>query len=582
VGWDSVPPATMPARSVRINAIYEINQYTVTYEDDDGNVLGSETLDYGSALTIPSAPEKEGYTFKGWSSAATTMPDADVTIKAQYEAIEYTVTFSDGESTISTAQVKFGDPVTPPSAPDKDGFEFESWSGLPATMPASDVTVTAVYSEIEEEVEEETPDEPTTETPSTPGTSGGNGGVITTRPVTPTTPTIPEIPNEIPEVDLPANPDPVITRIRVEGITLDVSIIPGQPIGALPEAQLPGYNFTGWMNAITGEMLTPESVIENPEFVVLTPIFEKAPNIFDAARRVFSTIVTPPSNVVTNDNTTRTDNILSTNQYGSDVIDTVVTATGVLVEVRADGTALVDLVNEKRPITIDATQFDLTTINVSYIVGTTIPEFDDDWSPYQGEPFLSNQAAQSVYIKVQDAAGAHQVTYLKEATFISNPELIPVRDIIETSENRTTQITELVFTKENTFVSRVEYDGELVDLFVIDPGEESDLLEVVVRYQANAYNESILIGVNAATWREVILKPVEAMGIYIREGDNVPFTIEYRFADNTSTIESFNVVKSNTIVDIVMTPEPNPLLLSILAGMVTMTLGVQLLYRKKA
>jgi hypothetical protein len=53
VGWDSVPPATMPARSVRINAIYEINQYTATYEDDEGNVLGSETLDYGSALTIP-------------------------------------------------------------------------------------------------------------------------------------------------------------------------------------------------------------------------------------------------------------------------------------------------------------------------------------------------------------------------------------------------------------------------------------------------------------------------------------------------------------------------------------------------
>jgi hypothetical protein len=218
---------------------------------------------------------------------------------------------------------------------------------------------------------------------------------------------------------------------------------------------------------------------------------------------------------------------------------------------------------------------------VSYIVGTTIPEFDDDWTPYQGEPFLSNQPSQSVYIKVQDGSGTHQVSYLKEATFISNPELIPVRDIIETSANRTEQIEELVLTKENTFVSRVEYDGEMVDLFVIDPDEETNLIEVVVRYQANEYNESILIGVNAATWKEVILKPVEAMGIYIREGDNVPFTIEYRFADNTSSYETFNVVKTNTIVDIVIPAAPNQLLMAILAGLVTMTFTVQLLYIKK-
>jgi hypothetical protein len=101
------------------------------------------------------------------------MPDADITIKAEYEAIEYTVTFSDGESTISSAQVKFGDPVTPPSAPEKEGFEFENWSGIPSRCLPEDVTVTAVYTEIEEEPEEETPEEPTTETPSTPGTSGG-------------------------------------------------------------------------------------------------------------------------------------------------------------------------------------------------------------------------------------------------------------------------------------------------------------------------------------------------------------------------------------------------------------------------
>jgi hypothetical protein len=135
----------------------------------------------------------------------------------------------------------------------------------------------------------------------------------------------------------------VITRIRIEGEVIDVPVTPGQPLGNLPIPTLEGYVFKGWMNAVTGEMLNAESIIENPEFVVLTPIFEKAPNILDAARRVFNTIITPPSEAVTNDNTTRTDNISATNEYGIDILDTITTNNGLVIEVRVDGTAMIEL-----------------------------------------------------------------------------------------------------------------------------------------------------------------------------------------------------------------------------------------------
>jgi uncharacterized repeat protein (TIGR02543 family) len=67
-----------------LKAHWKINQYTVTFMDGD-TVLQKTTADYGTAITAPENPTKEGYIFKGWDiDVPATIPAGDLTITAQW------------------------------------------------------------------------------------------------------------------------------------------------------------------------------------------------------------------------------------------------------------------------------------------------------------------------------------------------------------------------------------------------------------------------------------------------------------------------------------------------------------------
>ena len=66
-------------------AKWNINQYTITFDTDGGSAVSSITQDYGTVITKPLDPTKEGYTFTGWDiSIPNTMPAYDMTIKAKW------------------------------------------------------------------------------------------------------------------------------------------------------------------------------------------------------------------------------------------------------------------------------------------------------------------------------------------------------------------------------------------------------------------------------------------------------------------------------------------------------------------
>ena len=142
-GWGTVA-ATVPAKDVTYTGSYTINKYTVTFKID-GKVIYSESLPYGSKITAPEAPAKEGYTFNGWGAVATTVPAKDVTYTSSYTVNKYVLTFIADGITIKTEQVAYGTKITAPEAPAKEGHTFDSWKDLPTTMPAKDVTTHATY-----------------------------------------------------------------------------------------------------------------------------------------------------------------------------------------------------------------------------------------------------------------------------------------------------------------------------------------------------------------------------------------------------------------------------------------------------
>lgn len=150
-GWDLAFDNV--TSDLTVVAQYSINTYTVTFDLDGGSHLGggalTQTIDYGLAATVPVFAVPVGTTFAGWSSSFDTVT-ADLTVTALYNISQYTLTFnSAGGSAIAPVTANFGTAITAPADPTREGYIFTGWSPvLPATMPASNTTVTAQWTEV--------------------------------------------------------------------------------------------------------------------------------------------------------------------------------------------------------------------------------------------------------------------------------------------------------------------------------------------------------------------------------------------------------------------------------------------------
>ena len=69
--------------------VWNTNQYTITFDTNGGSEIAPITQDYGTAITAPADPTREGYTFIGWDrEIPTTMPAENITLKAKWKDIE--------------------------------------------------------------------------------------------------------------------------------------------------------------------------------------------------------------------------------------------------------------------------------------------------------------------------------------------------------------------------------------------------------------------------------------------------------------------------------------------------------------
>ena len=138
----------MPAENITITAQWKINQYTIKFDTAGGSEIAPITQDYGTAITAPANPTREGYTFMGWDKQIpATMPAENVTITAQWEINQYTITFNTaGGSTVAPITQDFGTAITAPANPTKVGYTFTGWDKeIPATIPAENITITAQW-----------------------------------------------------------------------------------------------------------------------------------------------------------------------------------------------------------------------------------------------------------------------------------------------------------------------------------------------------------------------------------------------------------------------------------------------------
>ena len=150
-GWDRDIPATMPAENMTVTAKWKVNQYTITFDTNGGSEITPITQDYGTAITAPANPTREGYTFIGWDKAIpATMPAENMIITAKWKVNQYTITFdSNGGSEIAPITQDYGTVIAAPANPTREGYTFIGWDkAFPTTMPAEDLTITAQWRDI--------------------------------------------------------------------------------------------------------------------------------------------------------------------------------------------------------------------------------------------------------------------------------------------------------------------------------------------------------------------------------------------------------------------------------------------------
>ena len=139
-------------KGMTLTAKWTANSYTITFDTNGGSAVAPITQDYGTDITAPAAPTKTGYTFMGWEpEIPATMPAEDMTITAKWSINQYTVTFdTDGGSAVAPITQDYGTAITAPADPTREGYTFIGWDkAIPTTMPAENMTITAKWKDSE-------------------------------------------------------------------------------------------------------------------------------------------------------------------------------------------------------------------------------------------------------------------------------------------------------------------------------------------------------------------------------------------------------------------------------------------------
>lgn len=243
-GWIGMPAdGKMPAEELIVHADWQVNKHDITLdagegEFSNGSSIAAETdVPYGTALSgiVPASnPVRKGYEFKGWldmdgddATIPDTMPDHDVELTAKWEIKSAKVTFDAGEGAFTDGEKTkessgdYGSDIEVPADPEREGFDFKGWEGLPedGKIPEEDITVKAIW-------------EAKPEVKTYKLTINANGGTIDGQPS-------------------------IVKNLKE-----------GEATGSVSEPVRDGYKFTGWDKTIP-ETMPAEDVTVNATWEAL-------------------------------------------------------------------------------------------------------------------------------------------------------------------------------------------------------------------------------------------------------------------------------------------------------------------------
>lgn len=131
--------------------------YTITFECNGGSKISPISMQAGAEITPPPPPVREGFTFAGWRNENSNfapyftfglMPERNIILYADWDALFYTVTFVIGEgaerqsgSLVQT--IPYAGSAVPPLCK-RVGYELTGWQGE-YTSITKNTTITAIW-----------------------------------------------------------------------------------------------------------------------------------------------------------------------------------------------------------------------------------------------------------------------------------------------------------------------------------------------------------------------------------------------------------------------------------------------------
>ncbi len=122
----------------------------ITVKDNEfGSVIGDGEYKVGQIVTLEAAPI-ERYKFLGWSNDVTINPyvfdaETDITLEALFIPDTHVLSFVIDGDCFAKFELFEGDDVAAPEVTPREGYIFNGWSEIPATMPAKDVIVVGKF-----------------------------------------------------------------------------------------------------------------------------------------------------------------------------------------------------------------------------------------------------------------------------------------------------------------------------------------------------------------------------------------------------------------------------------------------------
>lgn len=142
-GWSELPPM-MPGQDVEVSGCFTYSISYVLNTDGHEEELRRDTLFYGAKTTIPEAPKVDGYKVE-WDGVPATMPARDTVVVGRYVPRKFAMSYVIDGELLRCDSITYGSPVTPPDAPEREGYTFAGWKGVPQTMPSRHLVATGSY-----------------------------------------------------------------------------------------------------------------------------------------------------------------------------------------------------------------------------------------------------------------------------------------------------------------------------------------------------------------------------------------------------------------------------------------------------